>query len=835
MKKPEKLRYKSRLLIYTSLSVFIIFSIVDYYCETVGLPDNIAQSLQEKIRSKGFDISFDDVKLGVIHGLVLTKPVLRQQYRNQNIFQAEKLIVGLTFSPVESYGFEISSFEIVQGHLRIPLFPEDGEEGENDLLDLDGFNAVVKFDDETIDIKHFQGNLVPFIFTASGTFNNLWMQGIGKDSYSAKKKERSFNFIALITKIPYLNRCRLYREILKFREGKFRTVKPECQIVFKIDVTNPFNSFIKADIESPAFSYGGFNIDKLFANMSVKGHIIDLSKVDIRLPSGGKINIKGKMDLLQNNVSGTADLHVLPFELNQIVQREKLNFPDYIQLGEQPMHIIAHVKDFSLTSMDFTGLLSVEIPQASIQKVPISDIKADLFINQAKITAQSFSMKTAISSLQGNFEYYPASKVFNLSAKTIGPPGLLQKAIFGDTKDLISDILNRFDYPQNPKDVELVIDLHAVFTDQPFYMLSANISMNDFKYNGVDFASGTTQIIIDSNSLLIIPAMTLQKDQSLATLLMVYDNSKTINYQVKSGFFSKSISQRDKFIAEIDGNLPGDDVLRCIFPEWKSEALNLSDPANIKANGVIDFSDMQKTLFKVKITDSSCRWQELPIKHLNCDLIFAGMDMEIKNAFGKIYNGDIELKYTYNFDSMEGTIDLAVDKADFAPIADYIGKELVSNQKGKLSLILKNKYYYDDKDNIFMDGKGKLWIRDADLWDIPIINEFGELTAKWMGKDWGNITKLDADLDFIKDHVYSDNIITDGTAISLRAKGSYYWNTHDFDYLIHADVLKSALPFNIVSNLFNPLSWLMETKVSRKGKDGKINWEKIRLFKSQSQ
>lgn len=837
MKKPKKVRYKRRVLIYTCLTVFILFSIIDYYFEAVGLPENVSKSLQDKIRAKGFDITFDDVKLGVIHGLVLTKPVLRQQYRNQNIFNAEKLKIGLSFSLTESYGFAITSFQITGGHLQLPVFPEDGEEGENDLLVLENFDAIIEFDDETVDIKHFKGYLSPFEFTASGSINNLFVPDLSKDSSSNKKTSSSFAFIPLIKKIPYTNRCRFYREILKFREGKFPRKNPECQIVFKIDINHPFNSFIKADIESPAFSYGGFKIDKLFSSLSVKGHIVELSNLKIHLPSGGKVEMKGKIDLLENKVTGTADLNVMPFELTKIIQREKLNFPQYIQLGNKPMHIKAQVNDFSLTSMNYTGLLEVNIPLATMQKVPIYDIKANLFINQSKITAQSFSLKTASNSLKGNFEFYPKSMTFNLHAKIIGPPDLCKKAMYGETKDLISDIFDRFTYPKNQQDVEIIFDMHAVFTEEPFYLISANVAMNNFKYNGVDFESGSTNIFMDSNSILIIPMMTLQKKNSLATISMIYDNSNKMHYQIKSDYFASSLIQEDKFITEIDGNLPGDDVLKCIFPDWESEVLDLSEPAKIKAHGLIDFKDLENTLFQVKIFDSTCYWQEIPINHLNCDVIFEGLDMEIKNATGKIYNGDAELKYTYNFESWQGTVDLAVYNADFPPIAKYIGKELTSNEKGKLSLLLNNKYYYDKEDNIFMNGKGKLWIREADLWDIPIINEFGELTEKWIGKDWGNISKLDADLDFKKDHVYSGNILTDGTAISLRANGSYFWNTHDFEYIIHADVLKSALPFNIVSKLLNPLSWLLETRVYRKGKDGKITWEKIttvkRLFKSE--
>lgn len=808
--------------------MFIIFSIVDYYFETVGIPDSVAASLKDKIRAKGLDINFEDVKLGVIHGLVLTNPVLCDQNGKREILKAEKLKIGFTFSLFESYCFTFNSFEISQGALKVPFFPEAGKEGQLDIINIKNINATIDIDDNRIDVKHFTGSLSPFLFTAAGSFENMLLPDISDTSDSSDSSRKSFSIAPIIKKIPYVTRCRLYREILKFREGTFKTEKPECKIIFNIDSQDPINSFIKADVTSPAFTYGGFDIGYSHAILSLKGNKIHLQKLDMTLPLGGTINLTGNIDLFSNLITGKADIHVLPEELSKILQREKFNFPKYIKLHDKPVTLSVSLNNFSLSSMIFTGLLKVDIPAADIKNISVYNIKADLFINQNRISANHFSLNTDRNTLKGDFDYYPNSKTLNVHAQTLGAPTLI-KHLHAENKELITDIINRFSYPEDPENVKIIFDMHAVFDDKSFYFISANLAMNDFKYNGIEFESISSNIKIDSNSLILIPRMIVQKKHSLATVSLAYDGSQRIKYNVSSKAFSSSSTKQNRLIAEIDGNAPGSDVLKCIFPDWTSEVLNLSEPVAIKGAGIIDFKDMTNTLFKIHIMDSTCYWQKFPINHLNCDLLFEGLDMKIINATGKVYNGDVKLKYLYNFDTLKGKIDLIVLDADFDPIAEYIGGELKNKDEGKISLIIRNDYHYDPNDNILMTGRGKLWIREADLWDIPIINEFGELSAKWTGKDWGNITKLDADLDFRKDHVYSGNIITDGTAIALRAKGSYYWHSNDFDFLIHADIMKGALPFNIVTKLFNPLSWLLETKVYRK--DGKIKWEKITTAK----
>lgn len=828
MKKPKKIRYKRRLLIYTVLTVLIIFSIVDYYFETAGLPDEVAVSLREKFKENGLDIEFENVKLGVINGLVLTKPVLYDQTRESHIFKAEKLKIGFTFSPFSSYCFGIDSFELIHGHLQMPMFPDAGEEGEHDLIEITDVNATILLGDEEIDVKHFSGELPPFHFSAAGSLTNTFLPEIAKESNEYSSDSTPFSIVPLIKEIPLVTRSTVYRELLKFREGKFTQQKPECQMVFNLDIKKPSESFIKANIVSPAFTYGGFDIDSINATVAFKGYQIVLQKLAFQLPKGGTVKIDGMIDLFNDSITGEADLNVLPTELDNILQREKFHFPEFIKLGEKPMKLSANLQDFSLSSMFFKGLLKIEVPEAEIKGVAINNFKADLFINQNRISANSFSLSTEKNTLHGNFDYYPESKVLDVRAKANGSPVLIKKILHGENKKLVEATLSRFRFPEKQSDIAFDFDMHVVCDAKPFYLIKAKVGMNDFAYSGVNFSSGSTWVMFDSNSLFLIPAMTLQKENSLETVAMVYDNTQNFQYRVKSPHFPVRKNRNDRFIAEIDGNLPGNDVLTCIFPEWNTDILDLKAPTRIKAHGIIDFANMEKTLYLLEIIDSTCHWNDIPIEHVNADVFFKGFDMLIRNAHGKVYTGNLQLTYLCNLDTLKGKVDLFLDKADFRPIAKYIGSELGEQNKGKLSLTTKTTFYFAKDDNLYMDGKGKLWIREADLWDIPMINEFGELTKKWIGQDWGVISSLDADLEYKNNQVYSNNIHTDGTVISLSAKGGYYWNTTDYDFTIRAKVLEGALPFKL-EQIFNPLTWLLETRVYRK--DNKTKWEKIHSVK----
>ena len=63
MKKTKKIRYKRRLLIYSSLTALILFTITDYYFETFGLPNFVAIYFQEQFYKKGLEVKFEKIKI----------------------------------------------------------------------------------------------------------------------------------------------------------------------------------------------------------------------------------------------------------------------------------------------------------------------------------------------------------------------------------------------------------------------------------------------------------------------------------------------------------------------------------------------------------------------------------------------------------------------------------------------------------------------------------------------------------------------------------------------------------------------------------------------------
>jgi len=829
MKKTRKIRYKRRLLIYTSLVFLIIFSIIDYYFETAGLPAFAESYVKEKLRVSGFDINFDVLKCGVVNGIVLTHPSLKDsQFSNEQLFTAEKMRLSLRPDFSGSFFLSLNAFEISNGEFMIPFFPDMGEEGKADCVKIKEVNAGISLTGKGLEIRYFSGKLDPFSFSAAGSLKNVLLPIISTTavSSSSKKFPSSFSAVPAINSIPYQTRARIFRELIKIRDKRAFKGPPECRFVFNIDALSPELSRMNADVNLPEFEYAGLRIKKIDSIISFKNKMLFLDKMFIKLPDTGELHVSGTMDNDTGLISGMIKGKLTPSELAAILKIADLKLPAVMDFTKN-ISFQLDLKDFSIDAMASKGKLNIEIPEIRFKGVDMFDIKSEFSLNDNVISASKLSFATERNKVNGSFDYYIDDQSVDASIQCSGPPLFIAKILEGDELAMMNGILSRFTFPEKDKNIEISAEVHCSWKDKFFYFITGNMVMHDFKYFDSSFNSGDARIIIDSNELLIIPMMSLVQQKSLATLAMVYDNSTGLKYNVSSPEFSADLYS-NRFLSEIQSSLPGKDVLNCIFPEWKSEALDMSELINMKAGGIIDFSDgdIDKTDFKVEIFDSACKWYAIPITQLNCDLIFKGMNMEIKNVRGKVYNGDLSLFYKTNFNTNKGKIEVNLTKSDFIPIAKHADWDL-QGDVGKISVVTDADFEYDDNDNLLMTGSGNVKVRDSNLWEVPIINEFGKLTSQWIGDRWGVISDLDADFEFRKDHLYSENIQTNGNVIALRSEGEYYWSTGNFDFLIHAEILKSVLPFKIISKMLDPISGLLESRVTRG--NGKIKWKKVKL------
>ena len=834
MKKKKRIRYKRRTVIYFSLLVFIIFSIVDYYTETYGLPVYMVNAIKQKFHKKGFNITFASSHLGVLNGLVLRKPLIRGLKNKNHYIKADSFNVGIRFSLSEQFFFKISSIRVSNGEIQFPLFPEELEEGGNDVVKISNINAGVFFAKNNVYVKELAGEMGPFEFMAAGSIKNIISPEFSTIPIG---EESDFNYLfAFITQISLNARKEFYIKYLEvLHKHIFKHGKPQLSIAFDVDVDDLAESDIRMSVQTPAFSYMKLDIKKLNSTITVKKETAILEKFKLTLEKdSGFLNITGKLGLKKLNLTGKANLTMFPDSLKKILVNSKF-VPDYVKLENQPLHIRANLNNFSIQSKKFLGKAVIEVPEVFIKNVKISNVKLSVDISDASINSDAFAFDTNFNRVTGAFGYSLKSHIVNMHIDTIGPPFVLKNFLSGKSLATYEEVAAMTELPSKLSDIKCSMDIHVDPNDKLFYFISGKLIMNKFQYNDVYFDHGEATFFLDSKPIFIVSDLFLQRADKTCNAAIVYDLSKGLKYKLKSKEFYLVDGPQDCIYANLEGNFPGIEYIKCIFPPWHTDVLDLTPSAHIKGDGMVDFKNYKNIFFLIKIKDSNCFWQKIPVINFNADLLFNQEYMSLVNANGKVYNGDLAFNYKYNLATFKGDIDISVSNSKFAPLANSVASYgLKKQEKGLLSFLSTNQFEFDKDDNLFIYGHSKLWIRKADLWDVPLLTEFGNLSKKWIGKDWGDLTSLDADFDFSKDHMYSNNIRTDGTVLSLNAKGSYYWanpkndNKDSFDYIIKAKILENAFILKYLSNL-NPLTWFLEARVFKK--DEKVEWEKAYIVK----
>ena len=150
---------------------------------------------------------------------------------------------------------------------------------------------------------------------------------------------------------------------------------------------------------------------------------------------------------------------------------------------------------------------------------------------------------------------------------------------------------------------------------------------------------------------------------------------------------------------------------------------NTQGLCNIKFSATGDISP--KT-WEVKLTGNSDKLKIYNInsRHVRVDLLKKDNVLTVSPLFANVAKGKIELRTILNLITKNGSLNLITNDIDIAQVV----KELKSKEQkysGKLSLEAYLKNIDIDKWEK-LDGQGKIWIKEGDIWEIDFLEGMGE-------------------------------------------------------------------------------------------------------------
>jgi len=482
----------------------------------------------------------------------------------------------------------------------------------------------------------------------------------------------------------------------------------------------------------------------------------------------------------------------------------------------------------------FSGSFDILAPQ-----ICFKDLEVKMLSSHLDFSGDTISLSDVHATLDdgtrlsGEMLCNPASKVLSASLICLGSPERTLSLLGPEQRSFLKSVIKDIDWPLAGNLIESSIDLHYKYGSNPFCFMTGSLVMTDFEYRGIKFKYGATRFILDSDRLLILPGALLETKEGQALISICYKGGGAKRYVRPLRADGSDDSSEDaspppegRLDFELESAISGDDIIRCFYPKWSSEYIDFPKSVQAAAKGSIDYKRPEASSFVAKIQNGSCAWKGVSVTNIDATLLYKDRNLSFKGAEAELCSGRLNADYSFNFKTLSGDVALKIQDAEMLPLIKQLGwgDAVAAGKPGKLSSDMASKIYYDAEGRLLMDGKGKLNISGADLWSIPLFGEF----LKFLGKAWslqslGSITTIDSEYVFDKDHFKTDSIKSDGGFVALSGDGSYYWNTNEFDFKFRAELLKGALPFETLSRLLSPVSWILEKRLH--GKDRNYKWD----------
>ena len=930
---------KKRIVIYTLLSLATVLLVFDLYCETKGLPAFLERAIERKFQEKGIIINIKNVKIGVFHGVVLSGVTVKEsQYSNWRLLTAESIRFSF---PLSFKGISLDRFAIHSGTLKLPMFPETGEEGLFDVLSVQNIEADICRKGNDLEIRYATVFLNGFLLNVSGEIRDVFNNAIFLAQGGKALGDTTLKPSSALAGIPLTARTYFYNELRNLKKNSFSKM-PQLQLRVNISLREIYSSTVNCKLVIPSFKFRNVNVHEINGVFSLKDKAAHFENLNISLGKDGKLQANGNVDLTTlvckglisgklnmekykasldipalkkmrlsenfsdveivvnsysiQNSSGNlqfnailpdARIYDIPFsdirinimvssddtEKNSIrIDKMKLSFDrgEYfefngsvvglknrkltgnmsgkmlpnrflsalnentrksiessVKIGDEPVSFSGYVEKFTSDFKDIRANAEIKIPSVQLRESTFKNISGRLTINGGTIKGTGFELSsTEGNKLDGEFEYYMPDGQIYVFMHTNGNPSFVYKTAGGKERIFLKTLYDHITWPPENESVDMTLKVYYFMKEKPSYLLSGNIVVTGCQYNGAPFDYGSCSFLIDSENLVIIPRIILQQGKNNSVISLAYDNRPggTVIFP-SSELFNLPEKNTDRLYFETESALPGDSLLKCIIPDWNSTRIKMSGSCPVTVKGMIDYNSDDNTYFSAKLINGQGEFSGIPLNKVTGSIGMKKQILEITDMTAESFNGALTFAYSYNIVKNTGKISLNAEEVEFAPLVKNLGfPDFTTRKTGSLSGDMLADISYNKKDELLMNGKGKISLRDADIWDVPILKGFTDMMGKSLiSHEWGEVNSADCTYILENDHFQTDSIQTDGNAVALSAIGKYYWNTSETDFRVRAKLLKNILPYELFSKLLNPLSWAFEARLHGKGTD--LKWE----------
>lgn len=491
---------------------------------------------------------------------------------------------------------------------------------------------------------------------------------------------------------------------------------------------------------------------------------------------------------------------------------------------QERLHFTGEITSHNWKSSEFEGKIRLTLPTVICHGLEVNQTVAELAFTPNTLAVNNIEAKIDDSlSISGNMKCLLKDRLITASVICRGSPGKTIKMLDPQHKSFIESLTADIKWPAKGNLMETNADISISYGKNPAYFITGSLVMTDFEYRDIHFNYGATRFLIDSNKLLVLPGAILQTRDGQSLLTVSYRGASSGEEEDLAQEF---ISPKGILNFSIDSTMSGNDIMRCLYPEWRSEFIDFPQRMKVTASGLIDYKNEMNTRFTAEINNGTCFWNGIRITDVDTGVRYENNRLFIKNASAAVCNGRIGMDYEFDFNTKRGQIDAKLKGALLSSVLRefHIDMPNASRTNASVSAAMNAGLYYNAEDLLQMDGAGDLQIKGSDLWSVPVLGELLKILGKaWNTNNLGSITEVNGEFKLRGDELATTSLKSDGSVVALNANGVYHWNTNEFDFRVRAELLKGTLPFETLSTVLTPISWILERRIQ--GKLDSYKWQ----------
>lgn len=338
--------------------------------------------------------------------------------------------------------------------------------------------------------------------------------------------------------------------------------------------------------------------------------------------------------------------------------------------------------------------------------------------------------------------------------------------------------------------------------------LDGRVWLSDCMYRDVNVlrADGHVKMEMSTSNTLfrLDPLLIIRREGNLEGTLKVDLNEHKIEYDAVSSIEPIALL---KMIGVYNDE---------IMSSWR-----FNGPVRVSSTGKANYDDISKRDIKASVKGVDMGIDRVIAQEGRCNLRINNEKIDITDAVGKIYGGTFTGNAGIILADGIGTnvvfnITAQVNKVNAGELMNALGKEMIKNFSGDISLDGRIKGTFSNNCVNIISGNGRVNINNGKVFSLPVFGGLSELMKKIIpGLDFVlRQSDLKSDYVIANGKIHSDKILIEGDILSLNGSGDYYMDSKKLDYGVQLKLLKAhTVAGKLMRVITYPISKLFEFRL----------------------